>query len=80
MLTNGCSSKHTAPIFCQDKRNVPFEYKHGHNIKRTIETVLHVVISYFFLLRLGRIIGCKSCSLAAGFCLSSIFAHCSAYY
>ena len=44
---DGCSSKHTAPIFCQDKRNVPFEYKHGHNIKRTIETVLHVVISYF---------------------------------
>ena len=47
MLMDGCSSKHTSTIFCQDKRNVPFEYKHGHNIKRTIETVLHVVISYF---------------------------------
>ena len=46
-FVDGCSSKHTTPIFCQDNRNVPFEYKHGHNIKRTIETVLHVVISYF---------------------------------
>ena len=36
---------------------------------------------FLFLLfsRLGRIIGCKSCSLAAGFCLSCFFAHCSAY-
>ena len=39
--------QNTLHLFCQDKRNAPFEYKHGHNIKRTIETVLHVVISYF---------------------------------